>query len=492
MLLLSYLLLPLFVAVNDPAPGQIVRTELNRHPVARENANEVLPHASRNMSQNLMLVLQLGFEHRVWQRLHHSCHYLNRVFLRQTLSRSACDSRPTGFRCLLRQNYGALGRYRDGVLEMRAQASILGDRRPAVTQYLHTRLARIHHGLDRQDHPRPPLPIIRNLRIFMHPGPNTVADKVPDYTEPVRLYHFLYRCANIPQRCPGAYYPDGSLERCLGHVQQPLGLRRYCRSHRNRDRGITVVAVEHHPTVDRNDIPVVEHALFGGNAVHHLLVHRSAQNTGVTAIALKSGGGSRCRNLAFRRHFQIERGDAGLDERPYMLQHLAHYRSTAPHLFNFLRRLDHDGHRPVLLSFSHSKTRPTGRENFLILKLLILGSGSRPRGHDARHYLVRRLLAIHFDEPAAGAIMFHHRRRQRRISAHPFMEDRFRVIRALDQRCAFHIAYHVYFRRLQVNVVNALAGWTVTSTRDTTQQLSITYLDTNCNQREPARDSRQP
>src|ERR1700688_3575445 len=72
------------------------------------------------------------------------------------------------------------------------------------------------------------------------------------------------------------------------------------------------------------------------------------------------------------------------------------------------------------------------------------------------------------------------------------MENRFNVIRALDQRCAFHIAYHVEFRRLQVDVVNALAGWTVAPTRDTTQQLSITYLDANRNQRKPFRDSRQP
>src|SRR5271167_1890916 len=61
---------------------------------------------------------------------------------------------PTGFRCLLRQNYGAISRYRDGVLEMSAQASILGDRCPAVAQYLHTRLAHVHHRLDRQNHPR--------------------------------------------------------------------------------------------------------------------------------------------------------------------------------------------------------------------------------------------------------------------------------------------------------------------------------------------------
>src|ERR1700691_2568861 len=62
---------------------------------------------------------------------------------------SARNSRPTGFRCLLRQNYRALGRHRDGVLEMSAQASILGYCCPAVAQYLHTPLAHIHHGLDR-------------------------------------------------------------------------------------------------------------------------------------------------------------------------------------------------------------------------------------------------------------------------------------------------------------------------------------------------------
>ena len=88
--------------------------------------------------------------------------------------------------------------------------------------------------------------------------------------------------------------------------------------------------------------------------------------------------------------------------------------------------------------------------------------------------------------------MFHHRRCQRRISAHPLMEDRFHIIRALDQRCAFYIAYRVEFRRLQVNVVNALAGWTVAPTRNTTQQLSITYQDAYRNQRQPVRDGRQP
>src|SRR5580704_5638832 len=120
---------------------------------------------------------------------------------------SARDAHPTGHHSLLRQNCSALGRHRDGVLEMSAQTSILGYRRPAVAQYLHTRLAHIHHGLDGQHHScaqlgsHPPLPVVGNLRIFVHPSPDSMAHKLPHYTETVRFHHFLHRGANIAQGC---------------------------------------------------------------------------------------------------------------------------------------------------------------------------------------------------------------------------------------------------------------------------------------------------
>ena len=63
-------------------------------------------------------------------------------------SQSARDNYPAGFFTLLRQNHSAFGRHRHGVLEVSAQASIFGYCRPAITQYLNTRLAYIHHGLD--------------------------------------------------------------------------------------------------------------------------------------------------------------------------------------------------------------------------------------------------------------------------------------------------------------------------------------------------------
>src|ERR1700761_7423460 len=58
---------------------------------------------------------------------------------------SAWDSRPVGCKNLLRQNYSAVGCHGNGMLEMRAQASVFRNRRPAVTQYLHTGLPNIHH-----------------------------------------------------------------------------------------------------------------------------------------------------------------------------------------------------------------------------------------------------------------------------------------------------------------------------------------------------------
>src|SRR5579875_1322963 len=60
--------------------------------------------------------------------------------------------KPCPLETLLRQNHSAFGCHRYGVLEMSAQASIFCDCRPAVAQYLHARLAYVHHRLDSQDH----------------------------------------------------------------------------------------------------------------------------------------------------------------------------------------------------------------------------------------------------------------------------------------------------------------------------------------------------
>jgi hypothetical protein len=58
-------------SVNDPSAGQIVRSQLHRDAVSREDLDEVHPHLPRNMSKHLHLVVELHPEHGVRERLDH-------------------------------------------------------------------------------------------------------------------------------------------------------------------------------------------------------------------------------------------------------------------------------------------------------------------------------------------------------------------------------------------------------------------------------------
>jgi hypothetical protein len=80
----------LFVAVNNPTAIQVVWTQFDGHAVTWKNADKILAHSSRNMGQNLMVRLELHLEHGIGQCLNHRCHYLNRVFFRQAISRFWC------------------------------------------------------------------------------------------------------------------------------------------------------------------------------------------------------------------------------------------------------------------------------------------------------------------------------------------------------------------------------------------------------------------
>ena len=79
----------LLVPVHNPSAIQVVRTQLHGHAVAGQYPDEVLAHPSRDMGQHLVIILEFDFEHGVGQRLNDRCHYLNRIFFRQSVSSSA-------------------------------------------------------------------------------------------------------------------------------------------------------------------------------------------------------------------------------------------------------------------------------------------------------------------------------------------------------------------------------------------------------------------
>src|SRR5262245_903553 len=80
---------PSLVPVDDPAPGQVVRGQLDENAIPREDPDEVLPHLPRDVGEHAVLVLELDAEHRVRQRLDHRGFHLNRLFLRHSTPQAA-------------------------------------------------------------------------------------------------------------------------------------------------------------------------------------------------------------------------------------------------------------------------------------------------------------------------------------------------------------------------------------------------------------------
>src|SRR6476660_8278876 len=77
-------------AIGDAAAGQVVRSELHLHLVARQDADVVHPHLPRDVRQHLVAVLELDPEHGVGQRFDDGPFHEDRVVL------WLCDGAPPG------------------------------------------------------------------------------------------------------------------------------------------------------------------------------------------------------------------------------------------------------------------------------------------------------------------------------------------------------------------------------------------------------------
>src|ERR1700748_977817 len=83
--------MPLLVPVNDATAAQVIRTELNDHPVIRQDADIVHPHLPADVGEYLVPVVQLHSEEGIRQRLDHRALDLDgAVFLGHILRASSC------------------------------------------------------------------------------------------------------------------------------------------------------------------------------------------------------------------------------------------------------------------------------------------------------------------------------------------------------------------------------------------------------------------
>src|SRR4029453_7761182 len=71
----------LFVAIRDPPAVQVVWRQLDLDPVARQDADVMPPHLAGNMAEDLVPVVELDLEHRVWEGLDDLALHLDLLFL---------------------------------------------------------------------------------------------------------------------------------------------------------------------------------------------------------------------------------------------------------------------------------------------------------------------------------------------------------------------------------------------------------------------------
>src|SRR5687768_8430364 len=131
------------------------------------------------------------------------------------------------------QHVGAVLRHRDGVLEVRREAPVAGDGRPAVVQDPHLVGPHGHHGFDGEHHPGSELwpaagvAEVRHLRLLVERPADPVADEGADDREAVRFHVPLDRVRNVGEPPPGRALRDRQLEAFARDVEELPNARRY-------------------------------------------------------------------------------------------------------------------------------------------------------------------------------------------------------------------------------------------------------------------------
>src|SRR5580692_3528050 len=142
------------------------------------------------------------------------------------------------------------------MLEVCTETAVYRHCRPLVTKNARLRFSEVHHGLDRQHHAFAQFrtvtasPEIRNLRLFVQARPDSVTYEFANHAESGGFHVFLNRRAHVSYRIPYSCLVDSSIQRFFGYDQQLAQFRLDRLTHRNRDRGIAVISLEHDTAVD--------------------------------------------------------------------------------------------------------------------------------------------------------------------------------------------------------------------------------------------------
>src|SRR6266567_320213 len=105
------------------------------------------------------------------------------------------------------------------------------------------------------------------------------------------------------------------------------------------------------------------------------------------------------------------------------------------------------------------------------------------RSDDTIGNLLNGFCPIDLAETAARAVVIDHWGRKGVVSLHALDESRLRIVRAMLERGAIHIADPVLQRRVRIDIVDALAGRSDAPARNAPEQLCLINANVYRNQR---------
>src|SRR4029077_10655743 len=245
------------------------------------------------------------------------------------------------------QNPRTIRSDRHGVFEMRRAAAVGGHRGPLIVENPHFRPACVNHRLDGENHAFldaravAGLAVIRQVRLFVHFGANSMADELTHHREAMLFDPLLHGRGDITQAIPRPNLLNGLIQGFASHAQQIANLGPNL-TDGQRDRGIPVIAVQLDSEIERNNIPFLQAPGARRYAVNYLLVDRGAQHTRITAIALERRTSAMFLSALSGDLLQVECAHARLHGLAQPIQHVPDHYAGAMHRLEFRGGLTND------------------------------------------------------------------------------------------------------------------------------------------------------
>src|SRR5262245_32501115 len=232
-----------------------------------------------------------------------------------------------------RQHLDAVVGHEHGVLELRRERAVDGDRGPAVVEDLGLPVAEVDHRLDREGHARQQrlagagLAVVEDRGRGVEDPADAVAGDLAHHLVALRLGEALDGVSDVARPRARLHDTDPEPERAPRVGHEAARLRRGVADPEGA-RAVAVPAVEHGRHVDVHDVAVLEHVTRGRDAVADDVVRRVAAvaregRRAVAAVAERGArGATRTRNLVDQA-VDLERGDARADREADGIEDLA-------------------------------------------------------------------------------------------------------------------------------------------------------------------------